>query len=526
MDQFGDQKQEAPAHTERLQDRAAGFPCENHFQFNHFTSAMQTSTPYEDLITTISRLRLSSNSQTSYPYSDSNGDALFRSVSGSQQHLPRGCSPIDMGDFGHRMAFDGIRGHAPVGSEDYGHMLPSSDVFSYPSQHIGGPFNNGNASPPRSRGTPRQESLQGFPNRLLSKNNKFANSNRTKTSHWLQEPSNYLSVKDLKGKIVTLAKDQHGCRFLQKKMTGITEEELLMVYSELIDYVAELMIDQYGNYVVQKLVEVCKEEQMTQILRNLTRHEHQLITICLDIHGTRSVQTLLHYVNTPQQISIVITALSLGAALLCKDPNGQHVVHYCVKNFSLEDIKHFLNMVAANCFEIATNKSGCCVLQHCVDHARGEIRDRLVAPIIANALELAQDPFGNYVVQHALSLKVPRITATLLAQLEGNFVSLSCNKYGSNVVEKCLAETKEEQLTQIITEIVQNQNAPMLLLDAFGNYVIQAALTHSMQGPGHVHLALVRMVLLHARLLRTHMYGKKVIEWFNKNKGSSPLMYL
>ena len=56
--------------------------------------------------------------------------------------------------------------------------------------------------------------------------------------------------------------------------------------------------------------------------------------------------------------------------------------------------QHLLKVIADNCFVIATDKSGCCVLQSCVRNSQGEIRARLLSEIIANALHLAEDPYG------------------------------------------------------------------------------------------------------------------------------------
>ena len=62
-----------------------------------------------------------------------------------------------------------------------------------------------------------------------------------------------------------------------------------------------------------------------------------------------------------------------------------------------ESLQYILDVVADNCLDIATDKSGCCVLQQCVEHARGEPRDRLIAEITANALVLSEHPYG-YVI--------------------------------------------------------------------------------------------------------------------------------
>ena len=56
--------------------------------------------------------------------------------------------------------------------------------------------------------------------------------------------------------------------------------------------------------------------------------------------------------------------------------------------------QYLLNEVANNCYQIATDKSGCCALQQCVDHSKGEARSHLVREIIANALHLSENQYG------------------------------------------------------------------------------------------------------------------------------------
>lgn len=64
---------------------------------------------------------------------------------------------------------------------------------------------------------------------------------------------------------------------------------------------------------------------------------------------------------------------------------------YLILDFNWQ---HLLNEIAHNCFKIATNKSGCCVLQSCVENSHGDARKRLISEIIANAVHLAEDPYG------------------------------------------------------------------------------------------------------------------------------------
>ncbi|XP_031270592.1 pumilio homolog 12-like [Pistacia vera] len=338
-----------------------------------------------------------------------------------------------------------------------------------------------------------------------------------KRGQWLQKPFHCLSLGDLKGNIVALAKDQYGCRLLQNTILHMSKEGIDMIFSEMIDHVCDLIIDPFGNYVVQKLVETCSDEQRTQILQMLTKIDFQLVRICLSMHGTRAVQKLLEHLTTPQQVSLITAALMPGSVTLIKDTNGHHVIQHCLKYFPDRYNKYLLNEVVDNCLGIATDKSGCCVLQQCVEKSKGLQRERLIAEIIANAQHLAEDRFGNYVVQHLLGLRIPQITADLLRQFEGHYMDLSCNKYGSNVVERCLIESAEQQSMRIVRELLKSPNVSMLLTDPFGNFVMQSALLVS---KGFLHDALRNLVMSNFLVMRNNMYGKKILAWFDGKKSN------
>ncbi|KAJ4962609.1 hypothetical protein NE237_022548 [Protea cynaroides] len=333
--------------------------------------------------------------------------------------------------------------------------------------------------------------------------------------HHLQQPPNYSSLEDLRGRLVAVAKDQHGCRFLQKKFEEGRVEDIEMIFAEVKDHVGELMVHPFGNYLVQKLSEACTDEQKMEIVRTITNEEFQLVKICIDMHGTRAVQKLLEHLSTPEQISCVMLALRPGTVILTKDVNGHHVIQHCLQRFSNEDNKYLLNTVADNCIEIATDSSGCCVMQHCVAHAQGGPRERLLAEITANALVLAQDRYGNYVVQYILGLKIPHVMAAVLRELEGSYITLSLQKFSSHVVEKCLKETEEQQSTRIVKELLSSSKFVTLLDDAFGNYVVQSALSVS---KGDIHKAIVDIMQNHIPSMRSNPYGKRILERINARR--------
>lgn len=53
-----------------------------------------------------------------------------------------------------------------------------------------------------------------------------------------------------------------------------------------------------------------------------------------------------------------------------------------------------INNLADNCYKVAIDRSGCCVLQICMEKSKGQPRQRLVSEIVANAVHLSRDPYG------------------------------------------------------------------------------------------------------------------------------------
>ncbi|KAL4346632.1 hypothetical protein GQ457_17G004130 [Hibiscus cannabinus] len=320
-------------------------------------------------------------------------------------------------------------------------------------------------------------------------------------------PPKYNSLAEARGYIYLIAKDQHGCRFLQRLFDDGTRQDVQMIFKEIIDHVVELMMNPFGNYLMQKLLEVCNEEQRMQILLMVTEEPGKLVKISLNTHGTRVVQKLIETLKTRQQISLVISALAPGFLSLIKDLNGNHVVQRCLQCLSSEDNNFIFDAAATYCVDIATHQHGCCVLQRCISHSTGEYKKKLLEEISANGLLLAQDAYGNYVVQFILELKIPSATSTLTSQFEGNYVHLSLQKFSSHVVEKCLIVLTDDGQSRVIRELLSATHFEQLLQDPHANYVVQTAVRVS-EGP--LHNSLVEAIESRKAISRNSPYSKRI----------------
>ncbi|CAN4123257.1 unnamed protein product [Withania somnifera] len=323
---------------------------------------------------------------------------------------------------------------------------------------------------------------------------------------WSQ-PQEYNLIDDFAGRIYLMAKDQNGCRFLQRKFAEGSSEDVEKIFPEIIVHIVELMIDPFGNYLVQKLLEVCNEGQRMQILCVITRVAGDLVRISCDMHGTRAVQKVIETLKTPEQFSMIVSSLKPGLVNLIKDMNGNHVAQRCLQYLTPEYREFLFEVAITNCVELATDRHGCCVLQKCLSQSDGRQRHQLIYEITSNALVLSQDPFGNYVVQYIFDIRLPWATTNIFDQLRSKFGDLSMQKYSSNVVEKCLKHADKER-SYIIEELLSDPRLDQIMQDPYGNYVIQAALNIP---KGALHAALEEAVRAHVPILRTSPYGKKVL---------------
>lgn len=327
----------------------------------------------------------------------------------------------------------------------------------------------------------------------------------------------YTNVEEVVGNLLAAARDQNVCRFLQKKFDDGGAEAIQLVFPEVLEHSASLMMDPFGNYLIQKLLDRCSEDQRLELVKAVALSS-DLVAIALNTHGTRAVQKLVETLSSLEQSKLVINALKPGIVLLIKDLNGNHVVQRCLQRLGASECQFIYEAAGSHCVEIATHRHGCCVLQRCIDHATPEQRKELVREIAQHAYVLSQDPFGNYVVQYVLDMKLTEASGEVMKRLAGHYAELSAQKFSSNVVEKCLKLTEEilrPLQEKIVAEIAEYPHILRLLQDPYANYVVQSALSVS---NGTLYDNLVEKIRPYVPSLRGTPHGKRIMAKINNLK--------
>ncbi|KAM5355605.1 hypothetical protein ACJ41O_002251 [Fusarium nematophilum] len=326
-----------------------------------------------------------------------------------------------------------------------------------------------------------------------------------------------MPLESFTGQIYELCKDQHGCRYLQKKLEERNADQVHMIWVETNQHVIELMTDPFGNYLCQKLLEFCNDDERTILIQNASQ---DMVRIALNQHGTRALQKMIEYVSTPQQVHLIIEALRFRVVELIQDLNGNHVIQKCLNKLTAADAQFIFDAVGNNCVEVGTHRHGCCVLQRCIDHASGDQKLWLIQRITEHARILVQDPFGNYVVQYIIDLNEPTFTEPIVAMFQGCISQLSRHKFSSNVIEKCLRCAQAPSKDMIVEELLGPQEMERLLRDSFANYVIQTALEYATPHQKYRLVEAIRPILPQ---IRTTPYGRRIqakISAFD-NRGSA-----
>lgn len=216
----------------------------------------------------------------------------------------------------------------------------------------------------------------------------------------------------------------------------------------------------------------------------------RLVNASLNLHGTRSVQKIVELCAMDEEsealkdrkdnesaADVLTRSLAPAAARLCIDSHGNHVIQRILLKLGHKHAKFVFDAVAESVSDVARHRHGCCVIQRCLDSAPCPARAHLVRRIVDKSLELMQDAYGNYVVQYVLDVCSDEDVHAVCESVVGKVALLAIQKFSSNVMEKCLERCTDRVKEHYLNELSDPERIRELMMDPFGNYVVQRALS-------------------------------------------------
>lgn len=339
-----------------------------------------------------------------------------------------------------------------------------------------------------------------------STNNNTAQSKKKPKKIKRLDPSFYtnIPIEQLAPNIFQLAKDQGGCRYLQKLLDDDPQTTSQILYQPLIENILRLVNDPFGNYFIQKMFANLSADQIHQIIFILSPH---IFDIGANPHGTRVLQHLISFLSTPTLIEYFLSVMSPHIVPLLKELNGTHVVQKFA--FEYPTYAPYVNKVIIdNSPSLATHRHGCCVIQKYLETSQGEMLRLLLEKLINNCLMLIVDQFGNYVIQSILLMKKIECGNAIAMRITENVCYYAKHKYSSNVVEKCFDYCDGVIRQKLIYTLLRPEAINDLILDEHGNYVIQKVL--ACVEPDTQKMMLMQIVPLFDKL-RMLPFGERII---------------
>jgi len=285
--------------------------------------------------------------------------------------------------------------------------------------------------------------------------------------------------------------DQLYCRQIQSKLEKNVKNPKYCedFYETIKPRLIEIIEHQFGNYVMQKFLEVLLSQGNKKIFESIFLDiNKKLFSICIHNYGTRVIQKTLEKldkasyskIETEKLNSVFQYMIENHLYELCCDKNGNHVYQKLLKIFPKENNKDdFLyDEFIKISFKVSIIQQGATLLNVALEQGNENQKEKLCEAIVDNIGDLIIDKYGNYTIQTVFKLMKEKINEKIYKYIDENLLRLSKEKFSSNVIDKCIIKDYEPS-KKLIQSIIQKNIIKDIIVDQYGNYVVQKALNVS-----------------------------------------------
>ncbi|KAF1990617.1 ARM repeat-containing protein [Aulographum hederae CBS 113979] len=335
------------------------------------------------------------------------------------------------------------------------------------------------------------------------------------------EPMNYRRLLDrnmscnwkyIVDKIVC-SNDQQASIFLQQKLKVGTNEQKYDIVEAIIAQAYPLMVNRFGNFLVQRCFEHGTPEQVIKIANAIRGNT---LALSMDSFGCHVIQKAFD--SVPEEYKAIMVH-----ELLRRIPETvvhRYACHVWQKLFELRwsdtppQIMKYVNEALRGMWhEVALGETGSLVVQNIFENCLEEDKRPCINEVLASIDVVAHGQFGNWCIQHICEHGAPADRSRAIDHILRFATEYSMDQYASKVIEKCLKiggpDFLERYLERVCEARPDRPRMPLIDIagDQFGNYLIQWILTHA--NPNHREVVATH-VRKHMVSLRGSKYGSRV----------------
>ena len=420
------------------------------------------------------------------------------------------------GGFGQPQQFANRRG---AGLEIFGPNVNQIDAMSVSSLNSSSPYPSlgvfPTASQPQPIGTSLSPIAAEFQVNQTATNpwNAGLPSSPTQTYISPMEPLNYRRLLDrnvtcnwkyIVDKIVC-NNDQQTSIFLQQKLKVGTAEQKYEIIEAIVAQAYPLMVNRFGNFLVQRCFEHGTPEQVVAIANAIRGNT---LSLSMDPFGCHVVQKAFDAV--PEDYKAIMVH-----ELLRRIPETvihRYACHVWQKLFELRwsdsppQIMKYVNEALRGMWhEVALGETGSLVVQNIFENCLEEDKRPCIDEVLLNIDIVSHGQFGNWCIQHICEHGLPADRSRAIDHVLRYATEYSMDQFASKVVEKCLKIGGSDFLERYLERVCEGRaDRPRIPLidsmwyfprirktlttiivasDQYGNYLIQFILTHA--NPNH-----------------------------------------
>ena len=240
-----------------------------------------------------------------------------------------------------------------------------------------------------------------------------------------------------------------------------------------------------------------------------------LVKLAKDQHGSRFIQQKIEICSSAV-VDAVLVEIVPAMKTVCCDIFGNYVAQKLLTVASNVQRRHLLAALGDFVVEMSISTYGCRVVQKAIEIVAPEEKLTLVNELKNHVEELVYDQNGNHVIQCCMRSVRPTSEISFISKpFLGKIEKLACHPYGCRVVQRFLENFDGSLGQQVLHEIMKSKKD--LILDKYGNYVVQHLLTH---GPTAAAQAVARVILSNIEMYCKHKYASNVAELVMKGATS------
>ncbi|KAL3470406.1 armadillo-type protein [Aspergillus californicus] len=273
--------------------------------------------------------------------------------------------------------------------------------------------------------------------------------------------------------------DQQASIFLQQKLKVGTTEQKFDIIEAIIQQAYSLMVNRFGNFLVQRCFEHGTPEQIVAIANAI---KGNTLSLSMDPFGCHVVQKAFDCV--PEEHKAVMVH-----ELLRRIPETvihRYACHVWQKLFELRwsgeppQIMAKVNEALRGMWhEVALGETGSLVVQNIFENCVEDEKRPAIEEVLSKIDVLAHGQFGNWCIQHICEHGAPHDKSRAIEHILLWAVDYSMDQFASKIVEKCLkiggSDFLDRYLSRVCTGRTDRPRMPLIDIagDQYGNYLIQ-----------------------------------------------------